>query len=77
MRTFDGFHVDPNDLDPATGAWRTNKALGVYCWEGFVTDDHGIRRFIGSYDTMTELLKSNVKLCFLDDFEITGEELGD
>lgn len=54
--SFPGCTVDPDDLIPATGSWRTNIGLDVYRWEGVMTVD-GSRRCIGSYQTMTELVK--------------------
>ena len=49
---------------PAQGAWRTNKMLDVWCWEAtivFKIEDGGpeINKTVGSYQTMTELLKCN------------------
>ena len=57
MTAIPGIEVKPDDLVPATGSWRTNKSLDVYCWEGYYRDEDGIRRFFGSYQTMTELVK--------------------
>lgn len=73
--SFPGYKARAEDLIPATGSWRTNIDLDVYRWEGFVTDDYGIRRFIGSYETMTRLVKCK-KLTFigLDGSEIGGQD---
>ena len=70
---FPGCTVDADDLIPATGSWRTNIQLDVWRWEGVMVDDNGVRRVIGSYYTMTDLVKCK-SLTF--DGCGTGEILG-
>lgn len=59
--------VDPDDLHPATGAWRTNWMLDVYRWEGSGRwtdfghkghDGKGLQISIDSWEPMTALVKS-------------------
>lgn len=58
--------VDPEDLHPATGAWRTNWMLDVYRWEGTGRwtdfghkghDGNGLPISIDSWEPMTALVK--------------------
>lgn len=65
---FEGCKVNPDELFPAKGAYRTNKQLDNFVWEGIIVDEHGIRRCIGSYQTMTELVKC-------DNFVYTDNEI--
>lgn len=52
------------DLHIATGAWRTNQNLDVWRWNAysrFLRDDGslgGVAHSVGSYATMTELVKA-------------------
>lgn len=53
----------PEKLYPATGAYRTNQMLDCWRWEGFgvhVRPDGSeqVVMEVGSYDTMTELVKA-------------------
>ncbi len=53
----------PENLRPATGAWRTNQMLDCWRWEGYgihVRQDGSelVVMEVGSYDTMTELVKA-------------------
>ena len=58
----DGFsvRVDPADLWPAQGRWRSDVTMDVMPWEGQVELDRGFgyrRMGIGSWETMTDLCR--------------------
>ena len=73
--------VDASDLWPAQGRWRSDHRMDVMRWEGQVEIDRGWgwRRIgIGSWQTMTELVRAGVNLHIAFnglDFEVheTGE----
>lgn len=52
-----GFEVKPEDIKPATGAWRTNWRLDVYRWELFTKDEMGRPIVAGCWETLTEFNK--------------------
>ena len=52
-----GWRADPSELHPQQGAWRTAKHLDVLAWEGRATHPGGLKVDIGSWDTMTKLVR--------------------
>jgi hypothetical protein len=53
--------VDPNDLDPATGWYRTSPQADCYRWEGFAKYKDpalSIQISVNSYTTMSQIVKS-------------------
>ena len=58
-----GIDCQPEELQPATGANRTDRRLDIYCWEVFSKYKNGLPFVAGSYDTMTDCVKAGkVKL---------------
>ena len=53
-----GIDCQPEDLKPATGANRTNKALDIYAWEVFARHYNGVPFVAGAFETMTECVKA-------------------
>ncbi len=53
-----GIDCQPEDLKPATGANRTNKALDIYAWEVFARRHNGVPFVAGAFETMTECVKA-------------------
>lgn len=51
-------HCEPEDLKPATGANRTNKALDIYAWEVFAKHHNGVPFVAGCFETMGECVKA-------------------
>lgn len=60
-----GIDCQPEDLQPATGANRTNKTLDIYAWEVFARHhDSGSPFVAGCFETMGECVKAGkVHLC--------------
>jgi hypothetical protein len=52
-----GFTVDPSNIVPVTGAWRTNAKLDVYRWELFTRDSEGLALVAGCWDSLTDFVK--------------------
>ncbi len=52
-----GFQVEPSEIHPATGAWRTDVRLDVYRWELFTKNERGLPVVAGCYDTLTEFVR--------------------
>ena len=62
-----GFQVEPTDLYPATGSWRTDVRLDVHAWEWM----DGVHPSAGCWDSMTKFLKEAKKLgCHIEDGEL-------
>lgn len=64
-------------LYPATGAWRTNTMLDCWRWEGYARhyrEDGSYMTVmeVGSYTTMTELIKAD-RLCISPDGSVWAE----
>lgn len=53
-----GFPVAPADIHPATGAYRTNWRLDVYCWELFTQNARGLPVVAGCWDTLTDFVRA-------------------
>jgi hypothetical protein len=53
-----GIDCQPEDLQPATGANRTNKTLDIYAWEVFARHHNGSPFVAGCFETMTECVKA-------------------
>jgi len=54
-----GVDCQPEDLQPAVGAWRTDRRLDVYCWEVTTRWPDSERPFwAGCWETMTECVKA-------------------
>lgn len=68
-----GIDCQPEDLQPATGANRTNKRLDVYAWEVFARHHNGVPFVAGCFETMTECVKSG-KVCLIDGEIYSGEQ---
>lgn len=49
--------VDPEDLHPAKGYWRTDSRADVYRWEGWASSGRDSWESVVSWHTMTELLR--------------------
>lgn len=63
-----GFRVDPSDIKPATGAWRTDWRLDVYRWELFTRDDNNRYVVAGCWETLTEFVKQSKQHgCYMHD----------
>lgn len=52
-----GFVVDPTDIRPATGAYRTDRSIDVYRWELFTRDRRGMPIVGGCWLTLTEFVR--------------------
>ena len=52
-----GIVCEPEELQPARGANRTNKMLDIYAWEVFA-HNNGKKFIAGSFNTMTECVKA-------------------
>lgn len=57
-KCFPEWDVRPEHLEPASGSYRTNRLLDVYCWELFTYTKTGLPVVLGCFDTMTECLKA-------------------
>ena len=61
-----GWLIDPSDLWPQQGAWRTDVRLDVFRWEGLIPGDelipHQKGRKVGVYcwDSMTDCVRYGV-----------------
>lgn len=53
-----GIDCQPEDLQPAKGANRTNKSLDIYAWEVFAKHHNGVPFVAGCFETMTECVKA-------------------
>ena len=53
-----GIICNPEDLQPAKGANRTNKSLDIYAWEVFATHQNGVPFVAGCFETMTQCVKA-------------------
>lgn len=69
-----GIDCQPEDLQPATGANRTNKRLDVYAWEVFARHHNGVPFVAGCFETMTECVKSG-KVCLIKGEIYSGNQL--
>jgi hypothetical protein len=65
-----GFRVEPSDIKPATGAYRTDWRQDVYRWELFAKNDRGIPVICGCWETLTQF----VKVARRDGFHITADD---
>jgi len=54
--------VDPEDLRPALGYWRTDHRADVYRWEGWAKTERSYVVGINSWHTMTELIAAGIKV---------------
>ena len=52
-----GFQVDPADVRPATGSWRTNITLDVFRWELLTHNESGMPVVAGCWETLTDFVK--------------------
>mgnify|MGYP000924592008 CR=1 FL=1 len=52
-----GFQIDPDDIKPATGSWRTRVENDVYRWELFTRDSRGMPIVAGCWFTLTDFVK--------------------
>lgn len=61
------------DFHPAKGAWR-KKSMDVWCWHAYASlaDGNGVAYHVGSYATVTELIKCKSLVMYGD--EIYGPE---
>lgn len=56
-----GYDVDPSDLFPQRGAWRTNRRLDVCRWEATVRRrSDGLHLAVLCWDTMTECVRRGI-----------------
>lgn len=69
-----GWEVDPSDIRPATGRWRTDWRLDVYRWELFSYIDGNTNRpfAAGCWESLTEFVRLAAKNGFtVEDREIS------
>lgn len=52
-----GVDVQPEDIAPVTGYWRSNLQADCMRWEGSVPTAEAGKRSIGSWDTMTDCVR--------------------
>lgn len=52
-----GWNVQPEDIRPATGAWRTNAQFDVYRWEVFTRTSTGLNVVAGCWYSLTEFVR--------------------
>lgn len=52
-RNMPDWDVQPQDIKPATGAWRTNQTLDVFRWELFSRNKRGQPVVAGCWDSLT------------------------
>ena len=69
-----GIDCQPEDLQPATGANRTNKTLDIYAWEVFARHHNGAPFVAGAFETMTECVKAGK--VYIHEGEIYSGEQG-
>jgi hypothetical protein len=55
-----GYTVAPEDLQPQTGAWRTDNRLDVCRWEATLTDGTGRTWLVQCWDTMSACVRYGV-----------------
>ncbi len=67
-----GIDCQPEDLQPASGANRTNKSLDIYAWEVFARHRNGVPFVAGCFETMTECVKAG-KVCLYKGEIYSGE----
>jgi hypothetical protein len=68
---FPEWDVKPEDVQPATGAWRTCPYFDVYRWELFTRTKTGQPVVCGCWDTLTEFVRECKKHgCHVSDFTI-------
>lgn len=67
-----GYPVAPEDIHPATGAWRTDWRLDVYRWELYTKTATGMPVVAGCWDSLTVFVRESKKLggCHLKDGEV-------
>lgn len=66
-----GYRVDPSDIHPATGSWRTCPYHDVYRWELFTKNEHGHPVVGGCWLTLTRFVTAAAKTgCHIVDGEI-------
>jgi hypothetical protein len=68
-----GIDCQPEDLQPASGANRTNKSLDIYAWEVFARHrDSDVPFVAGCFETMGECVKAG-KVCLIKGEIYSGE----
>lgn len=60
----------PEDISPATGAWRTDWRQDVYRWEVFTRTKTGIPFVMGCWWTLTDFVKQSKDGCHVHADEI-------
>jgi hypothetical protein len=65
-----GFYVDPTDIKPVTGSYRTCPYHDVYRWELFTKKPDGIPVVCGCWETLTAFVKVAKK----DGFHVTKDD---
>jgi len=55
--SFPEWDVRPEDIKPATGAWRTDRRLDVYRWELFTRTRTGLPVVCGCWGTLTDFVR--------------------
>jgi hypothetical protein len=70
-----GINCQPEDLQPATGANRTNRSLDIYAWEVFARHHSGVPFVAGAFETMTECVKAGKVYLFRGEIH-SGEKPG-
>lgn len=70
-----GYPVQPEDISPATGSWRTDWRLDVYRWELYTRTASGLPVVAGCWMTLTQFVPAAARDgCHIDDGEIvTGK----
>jgi len=67
-----GFDVQPEDIRPQTGAWRTDMRLDVFRWELYTYERPGLPFVAGGWEKLTDFVRQSKKLggCHHHDGEI-------
>ena len=67
-----GFKVEPEEIHPQSGAWRTDDRLDVYRWELFTHSSPGMPFVAGCWERLTEFVLNSKKSggCHYHDGEI-------
>jgi hypothetical protein len=67
-----GFKVEPEEIHPQSGAWRTDDRLDVYRWELFTHSSPGMPFVAGCWERLTEFVSNSKKFggCHYHDGEI-------
>jgi hypothetical protein len=67
-----GFKVEPEDIRPQSGAWRTDHQLDVFRWELFTYSSPGMPFVAGCWERLTDFVSNSKKTgcCHHHDGEI-------